>query len=198
MTGLPRGGKDVKLVAGVQTALAQAGAELQDEGEVVLIRQIAEGRQLKESPLLFGLDDLASDSLWNMGDLLVRLDQLAAADAGRRAVVLGGPLDELVDSADFGSGSLEQTVDCLWMAAGNGLPGDRLATWDLEAEWGFLYEVKGHGAGQEVGRHREGERRSVDDGELSRMRRSREGELRKSESERGIVGAEVLGLGRWS
>jgi hypothetical protein len=68
------------LVFATQAKGPETGTKLQSELLVLLVGHVGVSRELKELPLLFNLLDLAIDVLLDLLELLVHLDELAAAD----------------------------------------------------------------------------------------------------------------------
>lgn len=149
---LPGGSKEMQLLLGIKTQLAQTRAKLVDTLLVLLVGEEAKGRQLEILPLLVDLTHLAIDILLHLLGLLVHLDELAATNSLVVRVVFGTALDNVIDGMDTLGRAIAEAILGLGMAAGDRFARDLLVARRLDSERRFVHLGKGHNA-RRVVRH---------------------------------------------
>lgn len=128
------GRKDVHAVLLDQAQLPQAGADLADQLEVVVEAHVLIGAQLKVRPLLVDLLLLAIDDLLDLLRLLMGLEELSRAESLCIAKFLGAGQDDVEDGRNVIGRAVDELVDGVGVASGDGLAIDLGAAGHLETE----------------------------------------------------------------
>lgn len=130
--------------ARVEAKLTQAGTELKNVLEVLLIGDKGKWGKLKELPLLLNFLNLALDDLLHLFRLGVHLNKATRTNSGTIGPDGGTALDDVEDGVNSLGGAGDESIFGLGVATGLGLASDLLVARRLDGEGRLPHLLQRH------------------------------------------------------